>query len=385
MSHELAVRNGKTSMARVAEVSCWWEGDSATTAGHVYRSNVIDPQTMTREQILQAGGLDYTIEQRAVFYGVLDANGNKKAQVVPNRLAQIHSDTQECLGIVSKNRYNVTQPHESYDAIEVANSVAGCSVRTLGVLKGGREWWVAAKMNRTINVNGVEIDANLVWRSGAWGVATAGVLTAIDPVCANTLAMALDGGAIRIPHSVKITDDIVKATLARLGAIDQSIDNFEDNVQRLIDTPVSKEQAISFYVDQYGQANDKGELDRDKLDKIMKPLMDSYYRSPGQDLDCRKGNAWGLVSGLTHFADHKQRAHNPENRFINSQWGNSAKQKTKAFNQALAFAKDEAPLTTVTGEEYTAQLLDRPVSRPIMPRTAVTAVDSSEFDALLGK
>ena len=55
----------------------------------------------------------------------------------------------------------------------------------------------------------------------------------------------------------------------------------------------------------------------------------------GAELQAAKGTAWGLLSAVTEFVDHRRRARNRDNRLDSAWFGMGAAIKQKAQEEAM--------------------------------------------------
>lgn len=367
MPAQIDTTNNRIAMAAKADVDIWWDRNR-TLANHLIGDE-------TDDEALAKMGLDYQILQRQLFYAGPRNPETGRAIPIPyeNRKVNIRSDAPDVhLGIVSENRYNVTQPDDSYRIIKAAleeGTNFAFAVESGGALYDGAKWWIAAKMNRTILADAIgdTIEPRLLASSGCDGMTTTRVAQVFNAtVCDNTLEWNLGdpkAKVITIPHSTEITDEVINSVHSRLDDMARGIETFEQEVIRMANVKVNDDQVIQFYVDRYVKTDDNGNVTNEKtLHRVVGRLMNAYRNGPGQELDCRKGTVWGMVNGLTNFEDYGAQAQSAENRFRSSQWGKGRDRKNAAFAAASAFAQDNGPLATVTGEELTASLLNRPVS-----------------------
>ena len=135
MSHMIDTSNNRDNMAYIGNTP--WHG-----LGQVMPADAdIDAWRI-------AAGLDWEIEMRPVFHGVINDKGEKKASVIEGRKALVRSDTQACLSIMS-DRYKVVQPGDVLEFYRELVEGSMFSIETAGSLKGGQKIWAMARATWT--------------------------------------------------------------------------------------------------------------------------------------------------------------------------------------------------------------------------------------------
>jgi phage/plasmid-like protein (TIGR03299 family) len=324
--HLLDMSNNRANMAYVGETP--WHGLGQQL-----------PENTDIDQWRVAAGLDWHIEKRAVFHGVKDEHGNKKASVIDGRKALVRSDTQACLSIMS-DRYQIVQPADILEFYRDLVDGSRFTIETAGSLKGGAKIWALARGNLDLRIKGTDlIKPYLLLATACDGtMSTVADFTTVRVVCNNTLTMAVGtNGAkagIRVRHTTAFNADDVKD---QLGLVDDAFDTFGHDVDQLAERRVSDDEAVQFFFDRYAKIDDRGNVENEKgAKRIVRELMRAYRSSPGATLASAQGTAWGLVNAVTHFEDYRARARSTENRFNSGQFGPGANRKAEAFDAALA-------------------------------------------------
>lgn len=328
MAHMIDTSNNRNNMAYIGKTP--WHG-----LGQVM------PEDADIDQWRIAAGLDWEIEKRAVFHGIVDSNGKKHASVIKGRKALVRSDTQACLSIMS-DRYKVVQPGEILEFYRELVDGSMFSIETAGSLKGGQKIWALARGNMDLRVMGQDlIKPYLLLATACDGtMSTVGDFTTVRVVCNNTLTMAVgsNGGkaSIRVPHSRTFDADEMKA---ELGLVEERFTTLGDDIDVLAGRKVTDEEAIQYFIAQYAKTDDEDKVTNEKhLKNVTAKLMRLYRQGPGAELASAKGTAWGLVNAVTHYEDFDSKARSNENRFNSAQFGVAANRKTAAFNNALTLA-----------------------------------------------
>lgn len=328
MSHMIDTSNDRNNMAYIGRVP--WHG----LGQQMEEDATIDDWRI-------AAGLNWEIQARPVFHGILDANGKKKAQEIEGRKALVRSDTQACLSIMS-DRYRIVQPEEILEFYRELVEGSRFSIETAGSLKGGAKIWALARGNLDLRVAGQDlIKPYLLLATAADGsMSTVSDFTTVRVCCNNTMTMAVgsNGGkaSIRIPHSRKFDAGAVKE---ELGLVDERFETFAEDVDVLADIKMSTADAIKFFVSQYAKTDEDDIVQNERhVQRVVSRLTDLYRTGPGADLRSAKGTAWGAVNAITRFEDFEGGARTDSNRFNSAQFGSAANRKVKAFNSALKLA-----------------------------------------------
>jgi phage/plasmid-like protein (TIGR03299 family) len=294
-------------------------------------------QNVPLEEWQRLAGLDYEVKRRPVFT-FSDAGGQIR---FASRRALVRSDTEHPLAIVGDN-YKVVQPQEVIEFFRTLVCQAGFEMETAGALAGGKRVWALARTGRDFRVRGDGADTLnaylLLATSYDAKFATTAQFTSVRVVCNNTLSFAFREGAgadekrvFRVPHFRSFVPEEVKA---RFGLIDDSWSRFTNDVDVLSQTPVTKKQAVEYFMELMGYGLDDEQETLENTYTVRK-LLHSYETAPGQSMPTAKDTAWGLVNAVSYFTDHARRARNQSSRVDSAWFGASARLKEKAFAQAL--------------------------------------------------
>lgn len=329
--HMIDTSNDRNNIAFVGEVP--WHGLGEQVSNDT-----------TIEEWKVAAGLNWTIEQRPVFYGVTvgdDINIVRKAQVIDNQKALVRSDTQAYLSTMS-DRYRIVQPGDVLEFYRDLVEGSRFSIETAGSLKGGKKIWALAKGNLDLRIGGQDlIKPYLLLATACDGtMSTVADFTTVRVVCNNTLTMAVGSNGqkagIRVPHSRVFNPVEVKD---QLGLVDDRFDAFGHDADRLANAKVSDDDAIRFFIAQYAKTDEDDNVNNAKhLKKVTAKLVALYRSGPGANLRSAHGTLWGVVNAITRFEDFDAGARSTENRFNSAQFGVAANRKKAAFDAALAMA-----------------------------------------------
>jgi phage/plasmid-like protein (TIGR03299 family) len=327
MSHEIDFSNNRPAIAYAGRVP--WHGLGAK----------IDSDASI-EDWREAAGLNWHIEKRPLAFGIKTPAGEIVPRQYPKLYAHVRSDTQEPIGTGS-DRFNLLQPGDVLEFYRDIVNATDFKIHTAGALKGGSRIWALAKWHGNINLGDSgrdRIEPYLLLATANDGtMSTVADLTTVCVVCQNTLSAAVGSNgnkaAIRVPHSRQFNADDVRA---QLGVADDRFETFARDADILANEKISDDAAIEFFVDLIAKKNDAGEIQNERTVKnVTRELIQLYRRGPGADIETRRGTMWGAVNAVTHYADHKSRAHSAENRFDSASFGAQLLTKQLAFNRAL--------------------------------------------------
>jgi phage/plasmid-like protein (TIGR03299 family) len=322
MAHLIDLSNARANMAYVGKTPWHGLGQQLTEGAPI-------------EIWASEAGMDHDILASRVAFRWGHESG--EVGVFDNKRVLYRSDNKKPLSVVS-SIYNIVQPREILEFYrDLVDSTGDYQLETAGCLDDGKKYWALAKYKDTLNFSGDIVKPYLFLASSADGtMATTAMHTTVRVVCNNTLQMSLraDGPqAIKVSHSTKFNPDVIKS---RLGVAD-TIENFNNDVNSLIDKALSREKAVQVFVELIAKRNKQDEITNEKaVKRIVGEIMASLDSGPGAQLITARGTAWGAMNAVTNYVDYKARAHSQNNRFSNGQFGNGAELKNKAFNLLMA-------------------------------------------------
>ena len=323
--------NGKAEMAYVGEKP--WHGlGQKLTAG------------MPLEMWIHEAGIDWKVQRAKVRYPTSAEGAEKLAFATwDDRHVLFRSDTKAPLSLVSKD-YNIVQPRQILEFFREFAEKNHLVLETAGTLFNGRQYWAMARTTNEIILPGNDRVRSFVLLATSCdgSIKTIAKFTSERVVCANTLEVALHDGmkSIKISHASKFDETQVKLDL---GLIDKQWAEFEETLQELSTTSVTRERAIAALVQGFG-APEKYEQDLAKakgdtvlalqdqpnvsgMAKIMK-LFDGTGR--GSEMKSAKGTEWGLINAVTEYLDHDY-GKDSSNRLSSAWWGPNAVKKSRVM------------------------------------------------------
>lgn len=339
MAHELYTRNGKTSMAFVGETP-WHQLGQRVTEG------------ASLETWTEQAGFDWQALEAPVEFTRADGTVAKMGE----RKVIYRSDTGAPLSVMGDG-YNIVQPHDVLEFFRDLTEQNHWHIHTAGVLRGGRKLWALAR-NHTQGdvVPGDTVKGNLLLTTSLDGsTPTIAGLTAIRVVCANTLAIALNGRNLgkntRVSHRSIFDADAVKR---EIGVAHESFDAFMVKARQLAEHPVAINEARDILRRIFGQpyipkgqqesivSAETASMELTRLlggtPKLVQPkeqrsvsrVMELFMGAGrGSQADGVAGTRWGLLNAVTEHVDHEQ-GRSADTR-LDSAWfgrGNDFKQST---------------------------------------------------------
>jgi phage/plasmid-like protein (TIGR03299 family) len=219
---------------------------------------------------------------------------------IEGKFATVRHDINYPMGVVGDN-YTVFQNRQGFDIVEAVGDAV--KIETAGSLGNGRKVWALAKMDRTLNLDGDELLAYLLFLWSHDGSSAVRIMpTPVRVVCANTLRMAVSGGRTvwSASHTASIHDRAEQAMQTlRLG--NAFYDNFETEVKRLIDLTVEEmtfesilEQIVPDPEPAGGKVSDR------KLNNALErrgEIRNLYHNDPR--VAPFNGTGWGILQAFS--------------------------------------------------------------------------------------
>ncbi|MEB3212423.1 MAG: DUF932 domain-containing protein [Leptolyngbyaceae bacterium] len=321
MSHELTIhKSGRVEMAYAAGEVPWHSLGTAL------------PRDASPEEWLKVAGLDWKIQRSFVRFNDDDGVQHKSETDV----VLFRNDTKAKLGIVSSD-YKVVQPSQLMDVFADLAKNAGLKIETAGTLFGGKQFWVAAKVNDGAKVAGEDIVCPYVlMHSSCDGSSrTSARFTGIRPVCYNTVSAALGAAkaTFAVSHRSKFSPEAAKAVLA---AANVHFAAYVEAARALTKVRLTNSAAEQFYVkllaEQLGTKEEKAVRESKAFKRILRLFTTSAL---GGTLLSAEGTAWGAVNAVTEYVDHDRSRSTLDHTVWNGWFGPGDKLKTAALTQAL--------------------------------------------------
>lgn len=295
------------------------------------------PDHQPLEIWVEKSGLSFSILETPVRYMAEMAGALGSVMTFSDHKVLFRSDTKKPLSVVS-NRFQVVQPREVLEFYRDLTEIFGFELETAGVLKEGRKVWALAKTGQSTALKGVDtVNGYLLLATACDGtLATTAQFTSIRVVCNNTLAVALANGsnAVKVSHRKNFDAQAVKQ---QLGLSISSWDTFMYRMRTLSERKVKSHEAMNFFLRVFTDPEAMlPALANERAIKTAQALYDGH--GLGAELSTAKETAWGLLSSITEFVDHRRRARNQDYRLDSAWFGQGAALKQRALDEALKMA-----------------------------------------------
>ena len=254
------------------------------------------------KEFLKAAGLDWRVD----LCPMKAVNPKGESIDVAGRYALVRDSDNKVMTICGPS----WQPLQNADVLGFMQkyvAAGGAKLETAGALRGGKIVWGLAKLNHSFTVGrNDKVEGYLLMTSPhVVGQAITIRTTTVRVVCANTLAMAERGGEInyRQNHLTPFNFDEAHARVQmaheqlyeaerRAKMINKLKINLEDAVRKVL-VPVFMPEILDKPV--FADI-----MNPDVMPDKISAIVNSIQTAPG----AINGNGWGVLNGVTHWADH---------------------------------------------------------------------------------
>jgi phage/plasmid-like protein (TIGR03299 family) len=296
-----------------------------------------DEVTSSREMLQLAGLANWNVR----LEGVELPAGYTTALPQAYNVVRTHptNGNPDVLGVVG-SRYKVYQNEEMYDFADAL--LDGARWETGGSLKDGTVVFGSLALERetVLDPNGVaDVVKNYILVSSSHNGSTAlqASITPTRVVCANTLAVALQGTkqSFKIRHTQSMDGKVVQAREA-LGLTHKYLDEFDKLAKAMIETEINDKVWYDIIKTAYPKPDTDAKGSFVKWDNKVSQL-DSIYR--GDTNFMIADTAWGAYNALTERLDYYRpaRSGNEENVYASASGFDVATQNEK--NRLLTVVK----------------------------------------------
>jgi phage/plasmid-like protein (TIGR03299 family) len=294
------------------------------------------PADLNWEEFLRSAGLDWKVALHPSFTRV-----DGKEIVIPNRYALVRDSDYEVLTNASRH-WNPLQNQQVLEFFQKYVDAGAVNLETAGSLNNGRVVWGLAKIGEPYQVRPGDITQGyLLFRSPhICGSAISLRVTTVRVVCANTMAMALNGKADysqshMSPFNFDLARAAVEAAHATLGEAHRRsviIDGLKLTLEDAIKKVVVPVFAPDIAADEELMAH---VMEPEAMPDSVMGILYSIVKAPG----AIKDTGWGVLNGITHWCDHV--AGNSQDSRLASNWGGDlGKKKIKAEQLLMELATD---------------------------------------------
>jgi phage/plasmid-like protein (TIGR03299 family) len=317
MAHEIESVNGKAQMAYAGTVP--WHG-----------LGVKVPADLTPEQMLEAAGLNWTVEKIPAFAEV----GGKQVKIGQSALVRSFDD--KILDVVSDD-WNPVQNEDAFEFFNEFVAAGDMEMHTAGSLKGGQIVWGLAKVKESFDLfKGDQIDSYLLFSNfHKYGFSTDVRFTPIRVVCNNTLTLSLNSKVermVKISHRKVFDPGNVKEML---GIATDKLAKYKDMAQFLGSKKAKGEDIVEYFkrVFPVSGANEKKQKE---ISKNAQTALEILHTQPGAEF--AEGSWWQPFNAVTYLTDHLA-GRSVDTRLTSAWYGYNKGLKTKALELAVEMAE----------------------------------------------
>lgn len=275
MAHEI------TAIDQIATRETPWHGLGVTTG-----------KLMTSAEVMKLAELDgWGVDLTPLTVNYPDGT----VEEVPGKFATVRTDVNRMLGVVG-DRYEIVQNEELFEFADALVDSGDALYESAGSLRGNTVVFLTLRLDRPVKVADVDFDPLLNVTSShdgsyAW---RAGVSPTVI-VCMNTLRLAIGGAEheYMVKHTMNAANRIAEAREA-LRISFEYYDGFEEEVQRLIDTDVTKRKFESIMKKLFPDG--ETELQGRNADQRREQIRVVYNTDPAAKP--WQGSAWGVLNAV---------------------------------------------------------------------------------------
>jgi len=317
MAHELEIINGKAQMAYAGAVP--WHG-----------LGVEVPSDLTPDQMLEAAGLNWTVE-KIPAYAKIDGKN-----VAIGQSALVRSMDNQILDVVSDD-WNPVQNHEAFEFFNEFVMAGDMEMHTAGSLKQGKIVWGLAKVKESFELfKGDKIDSYLLFSNfHRYGFSTDVRFTPIRVVCNNTLTLSLNSAVermVKISHRKVFDPGNVKEML---GIATDKLAKYKE-MAAFLGSKKAKDEDIVQYFTRIFPVTGSGDKPRKDLSKSASLALEILHTQPGAQY--AEGTWWQPFNAVTYLTDHLA-GRSPDTRLTSAWYGYNKNLKTKALEVAIEMAE----------------------------------------------
>lgn len=281
----------------------------------------------TAADAIHHAGLDWNVELFPQYH--IKRDGTPAA--VPNRFHIVRDLDEAVLGQVS-DRYKPFQNVEAFEFFDTLVDSDAAKYETAGSLFGGRIVWMTAKVEKLINVGGLEsesIETYLLLHTSHDGTKSVQVsVTPVRVVCSNTLNLATASAkrTWKAPHSSKVSERVREAQ-ETLGLTVAYLDEFEAAANQLLGTSLDLAEFETFLSKLLPKASER------MTDKIIE-----HHETTPTLTDEVRLTAWGALNSIGEFMQYG-RTFKSDDRRLEDDWfsyGKNARLRDAAARMLLA-------------------------------------------------
>lgn len=283
------------------------------------------PADLTPAQMLEAAGLDWTVEKFPAYANYGDG------PVTVGRSALVRNSDLKMLDVVSDD-WNPIQNQEAFEFFNEFIAAGDMEMHTAGSLRNGQIVWGLAKVRDSFELfKGDQVDSYLLFSNfHRYGFSTDVRFTPIRVVCNNTLTLSLNSKVenfVKISHRSKFDAD---STKEMLGIAKEKLAQYKD-MASFLGSKMAKTENIVEYFNRIFPATGKKDASRN-----AERAMEVLHTQPGANF--AEGTWWQPFNAVTYLTDHEL-GRTADSRLAAAWYGYNKSLKTKALEVAVEMAE----------------------------------------------
>lgn len=244
-------------------------------------------------EVLIQSGLDYQVEKQPIYL----ANNT----LVPGKMATVRTDTNEPLGVVSKNY----QIYQNADAFDFIGNIEGIQFVKAGQTRTGMVYIIGKLADTTVLDD--TFTPYVIFQTSHNGIYT--VKATISPlriVCQNQFAMSFreSNNTISIQHSSKLPQKIAQAQRL-LNDTAVYMEAFGNTAEELATLKIDKNLGARRVIDAFFKTTQEmTERQLAAVERQKIAFLQAYHADDNANFT---GTGWGLVNAFTDYTTHRER------------------------------------------------------------------------------
>lgn len=281
------------------------------------------PSDLSTDQMMQAAGLDWTVQKIPAFVKIDD-----ESQAI-DAAALVRSSDNKILDVVSSD-WNPVQNQEAFDFFQDFVNAGDMEMHTAGSLKGGQIVWALAKIKDSFELfGGDQVDSYMLFTNPhVYGQSLDIRFTPIRVVCNNTLTLSLSqkgGTAFKLSHRREFVADQAKQAL---GIAHAKLDEYKSMASWMGSKRYDNESIKAYFQELFPSQGDKDSRNAIKALEVLE-------LQPGAKF--AEGSWWQAFNAVTYMTDHLMGRSN-DARLQSAWFGVNKSLKNKALQQAIYMA-----------------------------------------------
>lgn len=306
---------------------------------------------MTTAEVLPLAGLDFEVRKAPNIHRLPDGN----EIISSNSFFTFRTDTGFVLGDKLGKQYTVMQNAEALNVLDELISTNKIIVETAGSLNNGATVFITCRRKTPLVVGkSDEVEQYIVLTAGHDGnTAIMAFFTNVRVVCANTLALALQGArqkhsirhtrnakdklneALRIMKIAEQNSEVAATAYNRLAEIQLKQADFWNYLGNVFFTPAERKDLQT--------GKDAATIISSRKRNTVNKVLEFAETGIGQQ-EARPGSAWWAYNAVTGYFSNVASFKDRENRMESLLWGSANDYMDTALDLALHPQKVE-PLT----------------------------------------